>query len=53
MCDVPLDSTVGLCEGMTVSVHGRKTHGGFYETFAIIEWVEDGWIGLDRGIDAD
>eukprot|EP01043_Picozoa_sp_COSAG02_P045251 COSAG02_NODE_4121_length_5748_cov_4.624358_2_plen_466_part_00 len=53
MCDVPLESTVGLREGMTVSVHDRETHGGFYETFATIEWVEDGWIGLDRGIDAD
>jgi hypothetical protein len=38
---------------MTVSVHDRKAHGGFYETFATIEWVEDCWIGLDRGIDAD
>lgn len=53
MCDVPLHSTAGLCEGMTVSVHDRRTHGGFYETFATIEWVENGWVGLDRGIDAD
>jgi polygalacturonase len=55
MCDVPLESTADLSEGMTVSVHDRSTHGGFYETFATIEWVDEhaGWVGLDRGIDAD
>ena len=55
MMDVPLASTEGLSVGMTVSVHDSRTHGGFYETFSRINWVdaETGWIGLDRGIDAD
>ena len=53
MCDVPLASTTGLEKGMTVSIHDDRTHGGFYETFATITWIEDGWVGLDHGIEAD
>ncbi|NKB67199.1 MAG: hypothetical protein GKR89_09070 [Candidatus Latescibacteria bacterium] len=53
MCDVPLASTAGLEVGMTVSIHDDRTHGGFYETFATITWIDDGWVGLDHGLEAD
>ena len=53
MCDAPLKSSQGLEVGMTVSVHDGRTHGGFYETFATITWIEDNWVGLDHGIEAD
>ena len=53
MCDAPLKSSKGLEVGMTVSVHDGRTHGGFYETFATITWIEDDWVGLDHGIEAD
>jgi hypothetical protein len=53
MRDVPLASAAGLEPGMTVSVHDDRTHGGFYETFATIAWVDGDWVGLDRGIEAD
>lgn len=53
MSDVPLLSTAGLEVGMTVSIHDNRTHGGFYETFATITWIEDNWVGLDHGIEAD
>ena len=53
MCDVPLASAAGLEVGMTVSVHDDESHGGFYETFATITWIDGDWVGLDRGIEAD
>lgn len=53
MCDVPLCSTDGLDVGMTVSIHDNRTHGGFYETFATITWIDGDWVGLDQGIEAD
>ncbi|MFH1567171.1 MAG: right-handed parallel beta-helix repeat-containing protein [Gemmatimonadota bacterium] len=53
MCDVPLASAAGLEVGMTVSVHDNRTHGGFYETFATITWIDGDWVGLDHGIEAD
>jgi hypothetical protein len=53
MCDVPLSSAAGLEVGMTVSVHDDRTHGGFYETFATITWIDGDWVGLDHGIEAD
>lgn len=53
MCDVPLASAAGLEQGMTVSVHDNRTHGGFYETFATIDWLDGNWVGLSRGIEAD
>ena len=52
MYDVPLEHTRGLEPGMTVAVRD-KVHGGFFETFARITWVEDTWVGLDRGLDSD
>jgi hypothetical protein len=53
MCDVPLADATGLEVGMTVSVHDGNAHGGFYETFATITWIQDNWVGLDHGIEAD
>lgn len=53
MCDVPLISAKGLEVGMTVSVHDDDTHGGFYETFATITWIDGNWVGLDHGVEAD
>jgi hypothetical protein len=52
MCDVPLEHTEGLAPGMTVAVRDRS-HGGFYETFARITWIEGNWVGLDRGLHSD
>lgn len=53
MADVPLIDVDGLEVGMTVSIHDNRTHGGFYETFATITWIEGNWVGLDHGIEAD
>lgn len=53
MCDVPLEDATGLEVGMTVSVHDGRTYGGFYETFAVITWIDGNWVGLDHGIEAD
>ncbi len=53
MADVPLVDASGLEVGMTVSIHDNRTHGGFYETFATITWIEGHWVGLDHGIEAD
>ena len=53
MCDVPLKSAAGLEVGMTVSIHDSRTHGGFYETFATVTWIDGDWVGLDHGIEAD
>ena len=53
MCDAPLKSAAGLEVGMTVSLHDGRTHGGFYETFATITWIDGDWVGLDHGIEAD
>ena len=55
MCDAPLESVAGLEVGMTVSVHDSRTHGGFYETFARVLWVDEQerFVGLDHGIEAD
>ena len=52
MHDVPLQYTEGLEPGMTVAVRD-STHGGFFETFARITWVEGTWVGIDRGLDSD
>lgn len=52
MRDVPLEVTDGLVPGMTVAIRDEE-HGGFYETFARITWVEEGWVGLDRGLHSD
>lgn len=53
MMDVPLVSSDGLKPGMTVSIHDSRSHGGFYETFATITWVENNWVGINRPIKAD
>lgn len=52
MRDVPLMFTEGLEPGMTVAVRDDR-HGGFYETFARITWVEPTWVGIDRGLHSD
>ena len=52
MFDVPLEFTDGLSPGMTVAVRD-SAHGGFYETFARITWVDGIWVGLDCGLEAD
>jgi hypothetical protein len=52
MLDVPLMFTAGLLPGMTVVLRDDR-HGGFFETFARITWVEDGWVGLDQGLHSD
>lgn len=52
MHDAPLEFTDGLAPGMTVTMRDR-VRGGFYETFARITWVEQGWVGLDRGLHSD
>jgi hypothetical protein len=52
MRDVPLTTTEGLVPGMTVAIRDDQ-HGGFYETFARITWVEETWVGLDRGLHSD
>jgi len=52
MCDVPLRTTEGLKAGQTVAIRDAK-RSGFYETFARITWIEETWVGLDRGLEAD
>jgi hypothetical protein len=52
MLDVPLMFTSGLEKGMTVAVRDDR-HGGFFETFARITWVDGNWVGLDTGLHAD
>ena len=52
MYDVPLEFTDGLEPGMTVAVRDN-VHGGFFETFARITWIEDNWVGLDCALHAD
>jgi hypothetical protein len=52
MLDVPLMHTEGLAPGMTVAIRDDR-HGGFFETFARITWVEDTWVGLDQGLHSD
>jgi polygalacturonase len=52
MVDVPLEYTDGLEPGMTVAVRD-SVHGGFYETFARITWVDGNWVGLDCALHSD
>ncbi len=52
MLDVPLLYTEGLEEGMTVAIRDDR-HGGFFETFARITWVDGTWVGIDTGLHAD
>jgi len=52
MLDVPLMYTEGLEPGMTVTIRDNR-HGGFFETFARITWVEGSWVGIDQGLHSD
>ena len=52
MLDVPLLYTEGLEKGMTVAIRDDR-HGGFFETFARITWVDGTWVGIDTGLHAD
>ena len=52
MLDVPLTFTDGLEPGMTVAIRDDR-HGGFFETFARITWVDGTWVGIDTGLHAD
>lgn len=52
MLDVPLLYTEGLAPGMTVALRDDR-HGGFFETFARITWVDSGWVGIDQGLHSD
>ena len=52
MYDVPLEHTEGLEPGMTVAVRD-DTHGGFFETFARITWIDGNWAGLDCPLHSD
>ena len=52
MFDVPIETTAGLAQGMTVAIRDER-RGGFQETFARITWVEGHRIGLDRGLESD
>ena len=52
MLDVPLMFTDGLEPGMTVTIRD-DTHGGFFETFARITWIDGTWVGLDTGLHSD
>ncbi len=52
MFDVPLVYTDGLAPGMTVAIRDDR-RGGFYETFARVTWVDDGWVGIDTGLHSD
>jgi hypothetical protein len=52
MYDVPLEFTDGLAPGMTVAVRDN-VHGGFFETFGRITWIEDNWVGLDCALHSD
>ncbi len=52
MLDVPLMFTGGLEKGMTVAIRDER-HGGFFETFARITWVDGTWVGIDTGLHSD
>lgn len=52
MLDVPLMTSDGLEPGMTVTIRDDR-HGGFFETFARITWVEGTWVGIDTGLHSD
>jgi polygalacturonase len=52
MYDVPLAFVDGLETGMTVAIRD-KTHGGFFETFARITWIDGNWVGLDCALHSD
>jgi hypothetical protein len=52
MYDVPLEYTDGLEPSMTVAVRDNA-HGGFFETFARITWVDGNWVGLDCALHSD
>ncbi|MGC9349313.1 MAG: right-handed parallel beta-helix repeat-containing protein [Anaerolineae bacterium] len=52
MLDVPLMFTEGLKPGMTVAIRDEQ-HGGFFETFARITWVDGTWVGIDQGLHSD
>ncbi|MDP6778833.1 MAG: right-handed parallel beta-helix repeat-containing protein [Candidatus Latescibacteria bacterium] len=52
MRDVPLVSTDGLSVGMTVSIQAERSRG-FYDTFARITWIDNGWVGLSMGLSSD
>ncbi len=52
MRDVPLTHTQGLDPGMTVTIRDED-HGGFFETFARITWIEGTWVGIDHGLHSD
>jgi parallel beta-helix repeat protein len=52
MLDVPLMFTDGLEPGMTVAIRDDR-HGGFFETFSRITWVDGTWVGLDTGLHSD
>jgi hypothetical protein len=52
MMDAPLLFTEGLEPGMTVAIRDDR-QGGFFETFARITWVENGWVGVDCGLHSD
>ena len=52
MLDVPLTFTHGLTPGMTVAIRDDR-HGGFFETFARITWIDGTWVGIDRGLHSD
>jgi len=52
MLDAPLMFTDGLEPGMTVAIRDDQ-HGGFFETFARITWVDGTWVGLDTGLHSD
>jgi hypothetical protein len=52
MYDVPLEFTDGLEPGMTVAVRD-DVHGGFFETFARITWIDGHWVGLDCALHSD
>jgi hypothetical protein len=52
MLDVPLIYTDGLVPGMTVAIRDDQ-HGGFFETFARITWMDGTWVGLDCGVHSD
>jgi hypothetical protein len=52
MTDVPLQFTEGLEVGMTVCVRDNR-HGGFFETFGRVTWIDGTWVGLDQGLHSD
>ena len=48
----PPEFTDGLEPGMTVAIRD-DAHGGFFETFARITWIDGTWVGLDTGLHSD